>query len=118
MLLLLLFGINTMPRVAVCGNTKSESTSSITYDALHSDFAEQITCERVSNPVAESLSQVTISTTSCSTLSRTATPRHQSVGSTLHSIACGLAYCTEYHHYRLSNRAIDYYLYTLCVLRL
>jgi hypothetical protein len=68
---------------------------------------------------AERVVPVTVSViNSVTTLTRSFSMRSDYLPSTIQAVASGLHYIVGFFPYRLGCRAVDYYLYTLCRLRL
>lgn len=68
---------------------------------------------------AERVMPVTVSVINyVTTLARSSAMRSDYLPSTIQAVASGVHYIVGYFPYRLSCRAVDYYLYTLCRLRL
>ncbi|MBQ7856452.1 MAG: hypothetical protein IJ348_04995 [Alistipes sp.] len=115
--LLLLLGTCFVPSERPCAISNPHKVQE--HLLLRSDYAQEITCERRCNPLAESHVQPSVAPTSTTaTPHRTPAPRLLLGGSTMHATASGAAYCAEFNAYRLCSRVIEYYLYALCVLRL
>lgn len=68
---------------------------------------------------AERVMPVTVSVINyVTTLARSSAMRSDYLPSTIQAVASGLHYIVGFFPYRLGCRAVDYYLYTLCRLRL
>ncbi len=85
-----------------------------------SRYQVQIDCQRQCNNFAHHTEQISIPSTSVTTVAvKSYQPRVTAIGDNLHSLCVVNYYCTRFSLYRLcGRRAIDYYLYTLCRLRL
>ena len=117
LILLFFLCIQLMPSERLCISTKEEITAE--HNLLRGDYAQEIACQHRSNPIAESHVQPSIApSTTTATPHRTPTLRNLLGGSTIHATASGNHYCADFNGYRLCSRAIEYYLYGLCVLRL
>ena len=111
-LLLLCSAFVEMPSVECCSDRES-----------HLPAAECATTQLAqADDIADSAERVTTISVNivnaATTLARTTTLRVSHLPATLHALASGLSYVVGFYPYRLSCRAIDYYLYTLCCLRL
>ena len=89
-------------------------------DEIGSRYVEQIECEHRCNNFAERSLTISIPTTNItSSAVRSQYVRASEAVSTLHSISTGCHYCIRFSLYRSAGkRVIDYYLDTLCHLRL
>ncbi|MBQ5753290.1 MAG: hypothetical protein IIV91_03685 [Alistipes sp.] len=86
---------------------------------LASEFACQIACAHRDNSSAERVVQVRVPVLNVSGVSvRQPLPRNVCGVESVRGAAAGVGYTLRAHLYRLSARAVDYYIYTLCVLRL
>ena len=111
-LLLLCSAFVEMPSMERCAETEPcfASTECATAQLAQADDRTD-SAERVTTISVNIVNAAT-------TLARTTTFRVSHLPTTIHAVASGLGYIVGYYPYRLSCRAIDYYLYTLCCLRL
>ena len=103
------------------GEAIASNSDSINKVELIADrYVEQLECAHRYNNFANRSHSITIPATSISTVgTRGQQMRLCADSATLTSIASGVIYSIEFSLYRIcSGRAIDYYLYTLCCLRL
>ena len=98
----------------------SSSAAKSGCEQIASRYVEQIDCQRQCNNFAHRSEQISIPSTSVTTAAeKSYQPRVAVIGDNLHSLCVVNYYCTRFSLYRLcGRRAIDYYLYTLCRLRL
>ena len=89
-------------------------------EELSSRYAEQIECQRHCNNFAHRAESITVPTTSVtSSATRGYQPRVTTIISALPSFCIAKSYSTQFSLYHLyGRRAIDYFLYKLCQLRL
>ena len=102
------------------GVTTPTDRGEVSAELISSIYVEQIECEREGNNFAEQSVSISAPVSSVSlSLHRTPQPRVATTPSLLHSISSGCYYCIRFSLYLLTGRrSIDYYLYTLCQLRL
>ena len=117
LILLFFLSIQLMPSERAHISAKNEIATE--HNLLSSDYTQEIACQHRSNPIAESQVQPSIApSTTTATPHRTPALRNLLGGSTMHATASGKRYCVNFNGHRLCKRAIEYYLYGLCVLRL
>ena len=101
------------------GSYASESSSCGTEEFV-SKYTTQIECEHRYNNTLEHSSTITVPSTTISySAARGQQSRVSTATSALHTISARCNYCIQFSLYRTTSwRVIDYYLYTLCQLRL
>lgn len=107
-------GASFVDRVDVAGDGEPRECG-----VLASEYACQVACAHRDNSSAERVAQVRVPVSNVSGVSvRQPAPRNVCGAEPIRGAASGVGYTLHTHLYRLSQRAVDYYIYTLCVLRL